>query len=258
MDYLFQDGGKPKAKKSKTGTKSKSKTKTGTKSKTATKSKTSTKTGTKTTKSKTGTKKTGSKKGGNFLGSIGELVAPTGWGSFATAAALVGIDRADAAFRRKKSEKSSAKKGGMFGNEIVNGPGRAAIDRVFGYSTKNRSLKKSPENIEFDRVKRENEYRKSIMKIEENAAKALESAERKHAINRAQLEQSQLNREKNYVAEYKSKLRYFKNKGQLNSQDIGNIAILDRGLKHDLPMYKGIKNKSVNDIIINSKKEIGL
>jgi len=244
MDYLFQDGGKPK--KAKT-----TKSKTGTKT---TKSKTGTKT-TKTKKSKTGTK---TKKGGNFLGSVGELVAPSGWESFVTTAGLFAIDRADAALRRGKSEKSSAKKGGMFGNEIVNEPGRAAIDRVFGYSTKNRSLKKSPENIEFDRVKRENEYRKSIMKIEENAAKALESAERKHAINRAQLEQSQLNREKNYVAEYKSKLRYFKSKGQLNSQDIGNIAILDRGLKHDLPMYKGIKNKSVNDIIINSKKEIGL
>jgi hypothetical protein len=106
MDYLFQDGGKPKAKKSKTGTRSKTGTKT-TKSKTATKSKTSTKTGSKTTKSKT------PKKGGNFLGSIGELVAPTGWGSFATAAALVGIDQADAALRRGKSTKSSAKKGGM-------------------------------------------------------------------------------------------------------------------------------------------------
>ena len=55
------------------------------------------------------------KKGGNFLGAIGDLVAPTGWGSFATAAALVGIDQADSALRRKKSEKSSAKKGGMRG-----------------------------------------------------------------------------------------------------------------------------------------------
>jgi hypothetical protein len=64
-------------------------------------------------KPKTSAKKSGSKKGGNFLGSIGDLVAPTGWGPFATAAALVGIDQADAAFRRKKSTKSSAKKGGM-------------------------------------------------------------------------------------------------------------------------------------------------
>jgi hypothetical protein len=108
MDYLFQDGGKPKAKKSKTGSKT-TKSKTGTKTKTATKSKTGTKTGSKTTKSKT------PKKGGNFLGAVGDLVAPTGWGSFATAAALVGIDQADAAFRRRKSEKSSAKKGGMRG-----------------------------------------------------------------------------------------------------------------------------------------------
>jgi hypothetical protein len=64
-------------------------------------------------KPKTSAKKSGSKKGGNFLGAVGDLVAPAGWGSFATAAALVGIDQADAAFRRKKSGKSSAKKGGM-------------------------------------------------------------------------------------------------------------------------------------------------
>jgi hypothetical protein len=112
MDYLFQDGGKPKAKKSKT-----SKSKTGTKTKTATKSKTSTKTGSKTTKSKTG-----SKKGGNFLGAVGDLVAPTGWGPFATAAGLLALDRADAALRRGKSTKSSAKKmsgGGKNSNEII-------------------------------------------------------------------------------------------------------------------------------------------
>ena len=129
MDYLFQDGGKP----NKTNSKStKSKTGSKTKSKTATKSKTSTKTGTKTTKSKTGAKKTSSKKGGNFLGAVGDLVAPHGWGPFATAAGLLALDRADAALRRgksTKSEKSSAKKGGMRGgtpasnklNEILRG-----------------------------------------------------------------------------------------------------------------------------------------
>jgi hypothetical protein len=60
---------------------------------------------------KIGAKKNGSKKGGNFLGAVGELVAPAGWGSFTTAAALVGIGQADAAFRRKKTDKSSVKKG---------------------------------------------------------------------------------------------------------------------------------------------------
>lgn len=109
MDYLFQDGGKPKKTKSKSSTKSKS-TKT-----TKTKSKTSTKTGSKTTKSKTTTKKSSSKKGGNFLGAVGDLVAPTGWGPFATAAGLLALDRADSALRRGKSTKSSAKKGGMRG-----------------------------------------------------------------------------------------------------------------------------------------------
>ena len=57
-----------------------------------------------------------SKKGGNFLGAVGELVAPTGWESFATTAGLFALDRADAALRRGKSEKSekssAVKKGG--------------------------------------------------------------------------------------------------------------------------------------------------
>jgi hypothetical protein len=116
MDYLFQDGGKPKKTKSKT----KTGTKTATKTKTGTKTATKTKTGTKTaTKSKTTKSKSSSKKGGNFLGTVGDLVAPTGWGPFATAAALVGLDRVDAALRRGKSTKSSAKKGGMRGGTII-------------------------------------------------------------------------------------------------------------------------------------------
>lgn len=53
------------------------------------------------------------KKGENFLGEIGDLVAPTGWGSFATSAGLLELDRAESALRRRKSTKSSAKKGGM-------------------------------------------------------------------------------------------------------------------------------------------------
>jgi len=113
MDYLFQDGGKPKK------TKSKTKTGTKTKSKTGSKTKSSSKTSTKTTKSKTGTKKTGTKKGGNFLGTVGDLVAPTGWGPFATAAGLLALDRADDALSRGKSEKSSAKKGGMRGGTLA-------------------------------------------------------------------------------------------------------------------------------------------
>ena len=81
MNNLFQDGGKStKMKKSKTSTKTRTKTST--------------------------------KKGGNFLGSVSELVAPTGWEGFATAAGLLAIDRADAALRRGKSTKSNAKKGG--------------------------------------------------------------------------------------------------------------------------------------------------
>jgi hypothetical protein len=51
------------------------------------------------------------KKGGNFLGSVGELVAPTGWESFASAAGLLAIDRADSMLRREK-KKNTIKGGG--------------------------------------------------------------------------------------------------------------------------------------------------
>ena len=148
MDYLFQDGGKPK--KAKT---TKSKTKTGTKT---TKSKT--KTGTKTTKSKTGTK---TKKGGNFLGSVGELVAPSGWETFATTAGLFALDRADSALRRgKNSSKSSVKKlsGGSEGvyvprnrsGNIINANQRT-LNRLEQLSKDAKiatNLKKTPENFE--------------------------------------------------------------------------------------------------------------
>ena len=52
-----------------------------------------------------------SKKGGNFLGSASDLFVPTGWESFATAAGLLAIDRADAAFRRSRNS-SKKQKGG--------------------------------------------------------------------------------------------------------------------------------------------------
>ena len=51
-------------------------------------------------------------KGGNFLGAVGDLVAPTGWGPFATAAGLLALDRADAALRRGTKEKKEKMKGG--------------------------------------------------------------------------------------------------------------------------------------------------
>jgi len=59
-----------------------------------------------------------SKKGGNFLGYVGELVAPNGWESFATMAGLFAIDRADAALRRGKKtdlKKETTKKKKMNG-----------------------------------------------------------------------------------------------------------------------------------------------
>jgi hypothetical protein len=108
MEYLFQDGGKPK----KVG-RPKSKASKNDKKK-------------KTTKSKTATK---SKKGRNFLGSVGELVAPTGCGGFASAASLFAIDRAGAALRIVKKEKINNMKGG---NE-TNNPNNWVFDE-YGYA----------------------------------------------------------------------------------------------------------------------------
>jgi hypothetical protein len=72
-----------------------------------------TKKSTKSTKSSDAKKTKKSKaKGGNFLGAIGDLVAPTGWGPFATAAGLLALDRADAALRRGTKEKKEKMKGG--------------------------------------------------------------------------------------------------------------------------------------------------
>ena len=92
------------------------------KPKKATKTKKTAKTSTKakkasTTSSRKTTKTRSKAKGGNFLGTVGDLVAPTGWGPFATAAGLLALDRADAALRRGTKEKKM--KGGkkMTGGE---------------------------------------------------------------------------------------------------------------------------------------------
>ena len=98
---MDQYGGEKKSKKTKKTTKT---TKTTKSTKDSTKSK---------TKKSTKTTKTRSKaKGGNFLGAVGDLVAPTGWGPFATAAGLLALDRADAALRRGTKEKKEKMKGG--------------------------------------------------------------------------------------------------------------------------------------------------
>ena len=76
----------------------------------------------KTKKSSTTTRSKSKTKGGNFLGSVGDLVAPTGWGPFATAAGLLALDRADAALRRGTKEKKEKMKGGkkMKGGDCKN------------------------------------------------------------------------------------------------------------------------------------------
>ena len=235
MDYLFQDGGKPKAKKSKTGTKAKSKTST----KTATKSKTST--------------KTGSKKGGNFLGAVGDLVAPTGWGSFATAVGLVGIEQATAALRRGKN---SVKKEGIRGGALGNGePGpyyprntsADDIEKLRGQinlekdlkptrENENKRLQKNYENI-IKAQKLENKLRReSIIKYKEM---------REQEIQREEADRLITDRNKNFIKEYleyKQNPKYIKN----NNEDKRHIVELHRGLSGKKYFGKNL------DIIYNS------
>ena len=101
---MDQYGGEKKSKKTKKTIKS---TKNSTKPKTK---KPAAKKTTKTTKTRSKTK------GGNFLGSVGDLVAPTGWGPFATAAGLFAVDSVSAALRKGMKEKKMKKekmKGGL-------------------------------------------------------------------------------------------------------------------------------------------------
>jgi len=109
------------------------------------------------TKSKSKTT-SGSKKGGNFLGAVGELVAPTGWESFATTAGLFAIDRADAALRRGKEKAAKEKKGGkkmsggMFvynasGNRVNHwGEPQSKKERLEGLYRSIRTLPRNSEN----------------------------------------------------------------------------------------------------------------
>lgn len=71
-----------------------------------------------------------SKKGGNFLETIGEFVAPTGWEGFATAAGLLALDRADAALRRGKKT-SKKMKGGDRGNNEQKPSKHLLPNRIF-------------------------------------------------------------------------------------------------------------------------------
>lgn len=97
------------AKKSTKSAKAKKTTKTTKSAKTTKTTKTS---DAKKTKKSSTTRSKSKAKGGNFLGAVGDLVAPTGWGPFATAAGLLALDRADAALRRGTKEKKEKMKGG--------------------------------------------------------------------------------------------------------------------------------------------------
>jgi len=75
----------------------------------------------KKTKKSSTTRSKSKAKGGNFLGAVGDLVAPTGWGPFATAAGLLALDRADAALRRGTKEKKEKMKGGKKSEKKMKG-----------------------------------------------------------------------------------------------------------------------------------------
>jgi len=113
---MNQTGGEKKKKTTKT-------TKTSSSKKTTKSTKPSSK---KTSSSKT--TKPRSKKGGNFLGSVGDLVAPTGWGSFTTAAGLLALGGLDSTYRKgsKKEKTGEVKKmkggdcGAMKNKSILN------------------------------------------------------------------------------------------------------------------------------------------
>ena len=102
-------------------------------------------------------------KGGNFLGAVGDLVAPTGWGPFATAAGLLALDRADAALRRGTKEKKEKMKGGKCDRkpgeiqQVTIGPiGHKSIPtgNIFSYYNVNK-----PNNIkEYDTLKNQYNY----------------------------------------------------------------------------------------------------
>jgi hypothetical protein len=108
MDYLFQDGGKPKK---------------------VSRPKSKGSETTKTTKSKKKVKKL--KNGGNFLGSVGELVAPTGWEGFVTTAGLFALDRADS-FLRKRNQKKKISGGALIPVSDTTGIKRELTDKLMG------------------------------------------------------------------------------------------------------------------------------
>jgi hypothetical protein len=204
-------------------------------------------------KSKTSTKtrtKTSTKKGGNFLGAVGELVAPTGWEGFATAAGLLAIDRADAALRRGKSTKSSAKKGGEGNNTLKPNSVATAYHMGIIHNPEHEKMKyywQTPEgqrHAEF--IRATNEQRK---KDEEKAAqrKAERNREYKERTNaffadvNARVKAHKKKSVANYVADYKIQKSLNNPNSEMN-------------LRRVLRYYKDLNEASINKIIENAKK----
>jgi len=127
-------------------------------------------------KSKSSKTSQSSKKGGNFLGTVGELVAPSGWETFATAAGLLAIDRADAAFRRGKKT-SKKQKGGTdidghesiehmdsMLDEIKSKDMMSTPDQMNGGGKKKKQPKKQEEKQEEKQKKKEKQEEKQKKK----------------------------------------------------------------------------------------------
>ena len=91
-----------------------------------------------TTKKASNKKTTYKKKGGNFLGAVGELVAPTGWESFVTAAGLLAIDRADAALRRGTTKEKKEKMKGGKCEDLRASESLIATMPIYGHNNNNK------------------------------------------------------------------------------------------------------------------------
>jgi hypothetical protein len=216
MNYFFQDGG-AKPKKAKT-TKSKSKT---------------------------------PKKGGNFLGAVGELVAPSGWETFATTAGLFALDRADAALRRGKSEKSSAKKmsGGMDPPSLVrNNSGNFVTHWGNSISNKKR-LEQLYTSLNLRTDKNSESYKellKQIKNLEEEIERKKILKQQKEANNKIIRNTKRFNEKtRNYVQDFIAGIFL---PGEYNS-------VSDVHFRQALRMSKGINNEAeLSRIIKNAQK----
>jgi len=195
------------------------------------------------TKSKTKTKTkttSGSKtKGGNFLGAVGELIAPTGWESFVTTAALVAIDRADAALRRGKEGKKIMKK--MSG-------GAESKKNSFGIVDE---IKKILRRIDLLDLYKDINYK--IDNFKDTNDNKIREEIHNDLIEKIDIEILKRNKYISIIKNKKNSIQYFKDQGMLNTINIPNSeAIIDnltlqiKGLEEDKKTIMRIFGKKNN------------